>query len=62
MKAKTPGLLWDIRRACQFVIENTNGQSAETIAADIMLRSAIERQIEIAPVDLPTMTAKSAAP
>ncbi|HSW41149.1 MAG TPA: HepT-like ribonuclease domain-containing protein [Patescibacteria group bacterium] len=38
---------FDIAEACRLVLEFTAGQSAERFAADPMLRSAVERQLEI---------------
>lgn len=39
--------LFDIAEACRLVLVFTKGRSAERFAADPMLRSAVERQLEI---------------
>lgn len=40
-------LLYDIRRACQAILRFCNGRSLDEYLADLMLRSACERQLEI---------------
>ena len=40
--------LFNIAEACQLVLTFTNSKSASVYAADPMLRSAVERQVEIA--------------
>jgi len=39
--------LFDIAEACRLVMQFTKGQSAERFATDPMVRSAVERQLEI---------------
>ena len=39
--------LLDVAEACQLVMEFTRGSSAEAYAGDPLLRSAVERQLEI---------------
>lgn len=41
------GLLWDARRAGRFVMEFVREQTAETYGSDLMLKSAVERQLQI---------------
>jgi uncharacterized protein with HEPN domain len=48
MRPRSSAFLWDIQRAASLVIERTQGLSADEIASDVMLKSAIERQLEIA--------------
>ena len=40
-------LLYDIERAAQRVLEFVSGKTREQYQADVMLRSAVERQFEI---------------
>jgi len=39
--------LYDIREACELIIEFTSGKEFDDYTADAMLRSAVERQFEI---------------
>ncbi|HUG14994.1 MAG TPA: HepT-like ribonuclease domain-containing protein [Thermomicrobiales bacterium] len=47
MQPKTPGLLWDILTAARFVLEHTSAISLAEYEENLLLRSAIERQLEI---------------
>jgi uncharacterized protein with HEPN domain len=47
MHADARKLLWDARRACERVAAFTAGKSFDAYRADLMLRSAVERQFEI---------------
>lgn len=44
---RDPALLWDMLEAARAVISFTSGRTFEDYTADLMLRSAVERQIEI---------------
>lgn len=48
MRPRTPAFIWDIQQAANLVIEKTRGLSPNEISSDVMLKSAIERQVEIA--------------
>lgn len=48
MRPKTPAFLWDIQQAAKLILEKTSGLTPEEMSSDVMLRSAIERQLEIA--------------
>lgn len=47
MKADSPKFLWDALRAAEAVARMANGADFERYRGDEMLRSAIERQLEI---------------
>ena len=47
MRPKSAAFLWDIQRSARLVIERTAGLSVSELEGDIILRSAIERHLEI---------------
>jgi|SRR5690625_1061698 len=47
MQPDTPALLWDAHRAAVLVTDFLTGRSWDDYRADPMLRSAVERQIQI---------------
>jgi uncharacterized protein with HEPN domain len=47
MQREAKKYLWDMRRAGQLVAQFTAGRDFDAYLADIMLRSAVERQFEI---------------
>ncbi len=47
MRPDAAALLWDARRAAQFILAFVTGKTWPDYQADIMLRSAVERQFEI---------------
>ena len=47
MHADAHKLLWDARRACERVAAFTAGKSFDAYRGDLLLRSAVERQLEI---------------
>jgi len=47
MRRETAKLLWDVGEAGNRVIAFTNGKTLEEYAQNDLLRSAVERQLEI---------------
>jgi uncharacterized protein with HEPN domain len=47
MQPKTPGLLWDIQDAAQFILGATAGGDVESYQQDRVVRLAVERSFEI---------------
>jgi uncharacterized protein with HEPN domain len=47
MPLETNKLLWDMRTAARHVADFARGRTEENNSADVMLRSAVERQFEI---------------
>lgn len=47
MRPETAKLLWDAREACRLVLEFTAGRSYDDYEGSALLRSAVERQLEI---------------
>ena len=47
MKLEARKYLYDIRMACDLLVEFTSGKALDDYEADILLRSAVERQFEI---------------
>lgn len=48
MKLEAKKYLYDIAAACRATMEFVEGRSFEDYCADLLLRSAVERQLEIA--------------
>jgi uncharacterized protein with HEPN domain len=48
MHADAPALIWDAREAATLVLQFVAGRSFAEYSADVVLRSAVERQMEIA--------------
>jgi uncharacterized protein with HEPN domain len=44
---RTSGHLWELQRAAERIADFTAGHSFDDYLADVMLRSAVERQLEI---------------
>jgi len=53
--------LFDVDEECRLVMEFTSGSSAEAYAGDSLLRSAVERRLEIIDEALSAMCRRSAA-
>src|SRR5687767_4070167 len=47
MQRESKKYLWDMQRAGTLIVQFTSGHDFEAYQADIMLRSAVERQFEI---------------
>jgi uncharacterized protein with HEPN domain len=47
MHPKSPKLLDDVSRSCQFIADDTAGETLETYLRDRRLRRAVERNLEI---------------
>lgn len=46
MHDKTPAHLWELHRACTFLMERTSGKSADDIQYDFELSLVVERLLE----------------
>jgi len=47
MQLETRKFLYDIQSACELLLEFSQGKTLENYQADLLLRSGIERQLEI---------------
>ena len=47
MHPKSPKLLDDMARSCQYIAEDTEGKTLEGYLGDRMMRQAVERNLEI---------------
>jgi uncharacterized protein with HEPN domain len=47
LEPRDPAVLWDMLQACRDIIAFVKGKTEEDYARDVLLRSAVERQVEI---------------